>query len=176
MGQHASVSGVYPGLIAAGPADSGQEVVGDNQRRDAGEVLEGLDIGADPVFEPLCPSRFGIRVVGCAQNSHEDLGLTDLARLAVDDRRAPAGVVDEHPLPGLAVLAYPDRPSAGPFAIQVAEPAVLAAKGIGPPVLVPDEEQRYVLALKLLGDLAPVGKRPVRRRDARRRGAAAAPG
>jgi len=54
MRQHLGVSGVYPRLIAAGPADSGPQVVGDNQRRNAGEVLEGVDVGTDPRGKSRC--------------------------------------------------------------------------------------------------------------------------
>ncbi len=152
------------------PIDTpGPEVVRDDQRRDAFEVLESPDMEADPVADRLGPGRLGVGVARGPQHSHEHLGLARCARLAVDDADCAAGIIDEHPLPGLVVLPHPDRPPARPLAVKIAVPAVLVSQGMGLLVLVPEEEERHALPPELARDLRPVGKRPVHRSDERRR-------
>ena len=167
MGQTLGVGRVDPGLVAAGPADPGPEVVRDDQRRDAAEVFEGPDMGADPVGRRLRPGRFGVGVARGPENGHEDLGLAGLSGLPVDDADGAAGIIDEHPLARLVVQPHPDRAASGPFAVKITVPAVLVAQGMGLLVLVPEQEQRHALAPEFVGDLRPVRKWAVHRRDER---------
>jgi len=55
------------------------------------------------------------------------------------------------------ILAHPDRSASRPLAVQIAEPAVLVAQGVGLLVLMPEKEQRQALSPELARNLVPVG-------------------
>ena len=67
---------------------------------------EHTDMGTDPIRQALRPTGLGIGVVGRAEHPDENLGLTDLAGLGIDDRDLLAGIVDEALVAGHVILAH----------------------------------------------------------------------
>ena len=80
VGGHLFVGAVDAGLIAAGLGDTGLQVVGNDDFRHAGKVVEGTNVGSDPVAESLCPGGFGEGVVTGAEHGDEQLGIARFAR------------------------------------------------------------------------------------------------
>ena len=74
------VSGIGLRLVAAGPSDRALEIVRDQPRRHGAKILEGADVGSDPVGQRLGPGGLGVGVVGRPEGSDEHLRFAYLAR------------------------------------------------------------------------------------------------
>ena len=158
MGGQLLIAGVEFGVITAGAADATFEVIRDHHLRHSAEVLEGTLMATQPVAKPLGPGRLGKGIVGGAKDGHEDLGLTDLAGLRIDDGQRGATVIDKALLARLVTLAHGALLLFLPAPVKRAVLGVaVAAVGVLRGVLLPQELLGYALALELLMDLGPVG-------------------
>jgi len=126
-------------------------------------------VGRDEIRQRLRPRRLCIGVIAHTRGRYKNLGLAHRARLRIPHRHRHARVVDEELLPGLVLLAHPDRQLTLPRPVQVAEPAVLEALRIAGFVLLPQHEQRHAPPLQFVVDHLPVRQWP-RRAVKRRRG------
>src|ERR1700688_4306469 len=73
MRRHVGVAAVDLRIVEAGLDHCDLGVVGDQKRRHATDRLEGADVAADPVGEPLRPGRLRVGEARCAEYRHEDL-------------------------------------------------------------------------------------------------------
>lgn len=100
-----------------------------------------------------------IRSAGSSSPRHGAGLFQDEAVPTATTRSGGAGVVDEHLLPGAAVLAHRALERGGEGLVELAELRVApgAAFRVGSHVLLPQQHQRDALALELAVDAAPVG-------------------
>ena len=157
MGRHLGVGAVDLRVVEAGPDDGGLRIVRHDEFRYAADRLEGADMGVDPVGQRLRPGRLGEGEARCAEHGHEDLRHADFAGEPVDDdRHAVAGVVDEQPLAGGVRLAHRHRQRLLEGPVELAEPRVAVAAGVGGDVFVPQDQKGDVLALQFAMHAGPV--------------------
>ncbi|RMW01988.1 hypothetical protein ALO99_200118 [Pseudomonas coronafaciens pv. porri] len=104
---------------------------------------------AQPVGQFLRPGGLGKGVAGRAENGDEDLSLTDLAGLSVDDRRCLPGVIDEQLFASTMLLAHDHVDLGGPKAVVLAEPAVLEALRVSESIFLPEQGQSDAGAAQL---------------------------
>ncbi len=164
MGGHLLVGAVDAGLVAAGCGHAGAQVVADQQLRRAAEEGERVDVGADPVRQPLAPAGLGVGVVRRAEHGDEHMRPPFLAGRPVEHRHGVAGVVDEQLLAGDMGLAHRRADAAPPRDVEVAEPAVAVAVRMLGAVFLPEQQQRHAAATQLGMNVVPVRHRPRRRR------------
>jgi len=101
MRRHVGVAAVDLRIVEAGLDDSDLGVVRHQQRRHPADRLEGADMAADPVGEPLGPGRLRVGEARCAEHRDEDLCGAPLAAAPIDHHRhAVAGIVDEQLVAG----------------------------------------------------------------------------
>ena len=143
--------------ITRGPGDRGLEVVRDQQLRRPAEEAQHALMRADPVRQRLGPGGFGIGVAGGAKHPDEDLGVADLAAMAIDHLDGGAAVVDKRLLAGTVLLAHAALLLRPPLAVELAETAVAIGPLLMPGhILGPKQLQGHPLALELLVDLKVV--------------------
>ena len=86
MAGHVGIGRVDLGLVAAGSADSALQTIGDHHLGSAAEVIEGSNVGANPIGQLLRQSGFGESVRGGAPDRDKQLGLDQIAGLRIDQR------------------------------------------------------------------------------------------
>ena len=95
------------------------------------------------------PTRPGEGEARSAEHGDEDLRHADFAGEAIDDdRHAVAGIVDEQALAGGVRLAHRHRQRSLEGPVQLAEPRVAVAAGVGGDIFVPQDQEGDVLALE----------------------------
>jgi len=157
MRRHIGVAAVDLRIVEAGLDHRDLGVVRHQQRRHAADRLEGADMAADPVGEPLRPGRLRIGEARCAEHRDEDLRGAPLAAEPVDHHRhAVARIVDEQLVAGRVRLAHRHRQPAFPAAVQLAESAVAIPFGLACDVFLPQDRQRHVLAPEFAVHRCPV--------------------
>ncbi|MCP1854424.1 hypothetical protein J2R80_008247 [Bradyrhizobium sp. USDA 4541] len=110
MRRHVGVAAVDLRVVEAGLDHCDLGIVRHQQRRHAADRLEGADVAADPVGEPLRPGRLRVGEARCAEHRDEDLRGASLAGEPVDyHRHAVAGIVDEQLVAGHMRLAHRHR-------------------------------------------------------------------
>jgi hypothetical protein len=158
MRRHLGVGAIDLRLVEAGLDDGGSGVVRHDEFGNAADRLEGADVGGDPVRQRLRPGRLGEGEARRTQHGDEDLRHADLAGEPVDDHRnAVAGIIDEQPLAGGVRLPHRHRQRLLESPVELAEPRVAVAAGVGGDVLVPQDQQGDVLALQLAMHAGPIG-------------------
>jgi hypothetical protein len=153
------VAGVKGGVVVARVGDPALEVVGDQDLRCPTQILQAAHLGADPVAQPLGPGGLDIGVTGGPEHGHEDLGLTLLPGVYVDDHDRLAAVVDEQPFPRGMALAQGDRQGSGKGAVVRAKATVRVAVRVTLPVLLPEQVQGDPGTAHLAMHRRPVGLR-----------------
>src|ERR1700716_3566401 len=114
----------------------------------------------NPRLDKGSPGRLRVGEARSAEPRDEDLRGAPLAGEPVDhDRHAVAGIIDEQLVAGRMRLAHRHRQAAFPAAVELAEPRIAIPAGLARDVFLPQDRQRYVLALELA-----VHRRPVRLR------------
>ena len=158
MHRHVSVAAVDLRIVEAGLDHRDLGVVRHQQRRHAVDRLEGADMAADPIGEPLRPGRLRVGEARSAEHRDEDLRGAPLAGEPVDHHRhAVARIVDEQLVAGRVRLAHRHRQPAFPATVELAEARIAIPAGLARDVLLPHNRQRHVLALELA-----MYRRPVR--------------
>jgi hypothetical protein len=125
-------------------------------------LLQALDPPPTPqtaVFSahghPL--ARFGAHVVAGAQHRHEELRLTNLLALGIDDRERVAGEVEEALLARPVLLTHDQVKPALPVPVLADELRVLVAVEVGGLELQPEQLDGDALAPQRALDGQPVG-------------------
>ena len=91
-------------------------------------------------MQSLRPDGFNVGVVGDRWHGDEDMVITDLTSVLIDDRRRMAGVVHKQVLPGAVILAHDQTLFTQPLMIPITEPAVLIILWMLMPVLLAEQE------------------------------------
>jgi hypothetical protein len=146
------------GVVVVGPHDPGLRVVGHQRGRHAAAVREGVHVAADPRGQILAQHGLDVGEVTRAEHEDEEHG-RPRAGHRIDDRESGAAEVDEALRAGAVTLPQGHRQRARPGGVAGAELAVLVARRLVLPILLPDEELRHVRAAQLLVDRRPVGRR-----------------
>lgn len=89
MRRHLSVAAIDLRIVEARLDHGGLGIVGYDQRRHAADRLERADMTADPVGQPLRPSRLRLGEARGAQHCDKDLRVADLAGQAVTGTPSP---------------------------------------------------------------------------------------
>src|SRR5216683_7403290 len=126
-------------LIAASFRDAGLQVIGDDDLGHAAQKLEGAQVGADPVGQPLRPSRLRVGVAAGPQHGDEDLCRRHLACRGVMYGNRVAGVIYKQLLAGPVLMPQNEFLCPKPSSIQITEPAVAVAVRVLLAVLLPQE-------------------------------------
>lgn len=120
--------------------------------------LEGADVTGDPVGEPLGPSRLRVFETRCTEDGDEDLSVAPLPGDPIDDHRnTVARIVHEQLVPGRMDLAHRYRQAAFSGTVELTEPAITEAVGLGCDRFPPQDPQRHMLALEVAMYRRPVG-------------------
>ena len=163
------IAAIDAGLVARRLGDPSLEIVAHHRLRHATDRREGVDVGGDPIGEPLRPARLGIGVVGRPERSDEDVGGTLRVRYLIEYRHRVAGIIDEQLFPGRVRLTHRRRDGLAPFAIEIAEAAVTVTVRLLRAVLLPQQHQRHAAPFHLIVNLAPIDRRTRRTGLARNR-------
>ena len=147
-------------LVATGLGDAAAQVIRDEDRGAALEVLQHPDVGTDPRRQVLAEARFGVRIVRGAEDADEELDGEELAGLRIAQHGPLAREVDEGLLAGAVHLTHRRGQGADPALIVAAELAVAVAVGMGVEVLQPQALERDARALELLVEPRHVRQRP----------------
>lgn len=147
-------------IVEARLDDSRLGIVRHDQRRHAADRLERADMSADPIGQALRPGRLRIGQARGAQHRDEDLRSAPLTGEAIDHHRdAVARIVHEQLVAGGVRLAHRHRQAAFPGPVEFTEAAIAVAIRLGGDVFLPEDRQRYMLALELAVNGRPVGLR-----------------
>src|SRR5579875_758614 len=154
------ISAVQVRLVAAGAADAGLGIVGEDQLWTTPQEFEGAEVSAEPVFQALAPGGFSIGVLAGPQHGNEDRSLTDRPALGVMDGKGVPGIIHEELFAGLMLLAQHDIQTAAPATVELAEAAVAIALGVVLAVFLPQPCQRQVtMGFEFLVKGRKVGRR-----------------
>ncbi|OSN44037.1 hypothetical protein BV346_05405 [Pseudomonas syringae pv. actinidiae] len=154
-----AVAGVDIRLVTVRFSHATAQIIGHQDLRCAAEKSKASDVRAQPVGQFLRPGGLGKGVAGGAEDSAEDLRLTDLAGLPVDDRRCLPGVIDEQLFASTMLLAHDHVDLGGPKAVMLAEPAVLEALRVSESIFLPEQGQSDAGTAQLGMDMSPVRHR-----------------
>jgi len=127
MRGHLLICPIDSRLIAASFSHTGLQIIGDDDLGHAVQKLEGAHVGADPVGQPLRPSRLRVGIAAGPQHGDEDLCRHHLARRGVMYGNGVAGVVDKQLLAGPVFMSQSDFLCPQPSSVQLTEPAVAVA-------------------------------------------------
>src|SRR5690242_17131186 len=111
--------------IAASFGDARLQIVRNDDLGHAAQKLEGAHVVADPVGQPLCRIRLGVREVTCAQHGHEDRRRRWVAASSGVDGYGVAGVIDKQLLTRTMLLPQNDFLPAEPPPVEITESAVM---------------------------------------------------
>jgi hypothetical protein len=156
MGREISVSGIEIGIVEAGVAHAGAEIVGHRHARDAAEVRVHARVRGDPIGQRLRPRQLGERVVARAEHADEKLRVPHLARRRLDDAERLPRIIDEDFLARGIGLPQHGVERLRPRAIERTELRVLVADRMSTLVFQPQEPERHAFALELLMHRGPV--------------------
>ena len=126
-------------------------------------------MSADPGLKILTFRGLGVSVVAGSQHGHEDVGLTHLTGLGIDDLDRLAGIVDKHLLAGPVVLPQHHVELSSPAVVQIAKLRVLVAARMNLFVLLPEQLQSDRLGPKLPVHVGEIGWRAMAAPRSRRR-------
>lgn len=126
LGEH----GVDLGVDAMRTRDRATQLIGDEDLRDAAEVLERANRRSDELVALLGSSRLREREVARAEHGDVQLDLDHLAGLPIDDLRLRPRVIDEALLAGAMLLPHHCVDSLGELPVALAELAVLVGASL----------------------------------------------
>ena len=156
-------------LVARRLLHRGLEVVWNDRLWRRTHVLEAAHVRGAPVVDLLGQRRFRVEPPRHAHRGHEHL------RLVLDpvdqERDRHAGVIDEQPLAGAAVLAHRHVPARPPIPETTAPGRIAHAIGMRLAPFLPQQLQRHAAAGQVTLYFRPVhilGRRFLRRRIKRR--------
>jgi hypothetical protein len=122
----------------------------------------------DPALQILAPGGLGVGVVGAAEDSDEDVGLSQLAGAPIHDCDGGAGEVDEELLARLVNLAEHHIHLAPKAPVALAELGVLQTVGVVGLVFQPQELEGHPGARELPVHLLRIRLGAGRRRESGR--------
>jgi len=160
---HLGVAAVERRLVVAGPLHRCLGVIGDDEAWYPVEELQGPHVDANPVAELLAQRGFCVGVVRTAERGDKEVGRPLLPGLLIDEADAVTSPVDKELVAGLVLLTHHGVDVAAPEPVALTKPAVADGIWVGLVVLLPEQAQRYMLALKLLVYPVPVRERTGRR-------------
>src|ERR1700736_3318593 len=109
------------------PGYTGFSVVGNRERWNPAEMLEGMHVGLQPSFHLLIARRLGPGVAARTQRGDEQRRWPSLAAMPVIDRYRRTGPIDEHLLARLVLLPQHHVEFGAPALVQFAEARVAIA-------------------------------------------------
>jgi hypothetical protein len=157
MSRHIGIGSIGLGLVERCLDDGYLRIIGDDEMWNTPYRLECVRVRSDPIGEVLAPARLRIREVGRAHHRDEDVCITYLAGLPVDEHRnGVAGIIDEQLLAAHMALAHGDGELRLEILIQLTVPRIPIALRVTRDVLLPENHQRDMLALQLLMNGCPI--------------------
>jgi len=132
-------------IVTVGFAHTHLGIVGNCQRRNATPMIEGVDVRSQLRFHLLVSRGFSPGVGTGAEGDGEERSLPRHTGDAITNWNRRAGPVDEGVLACLVPLPHHHVEFLAPALIQLAEPTVTIAVGVGLAVLLPKQLHRNVV-------------------------------